>query len=394
MPKIKISIIGAGFVGMSLAALLSKSHDVSVLDIDESKVNKINTRKSTIDDPDVAEVLKSKNLNLYATTRPEEALDDSNFVFIATPTNFDESLNLFDTTSVEESIQASLELSNPQSLIIIKSTVPIGFTESQSLKYDTKRIIYSPEFLREGMALYDNLYPSRMIIGGDENKLNILFAKIMLDAAIKKEFDILYMTSTEAEATKLFSNTFLAMRVAFFNELDSFSMEKNISTLNIIKGVSLDPRIGNYYNNPSFGYGGYCLPKDTKQLLSHYDGVPQSLIEAIIQSNSTRKDYLISKIKSLKLKTIGIYRLIMKEGSDNFRESAILSLIPKLQENKLKIILYEPMIEGDSYEGIQVKNNFEDFIESSDMIIANRLSSDLKNYEDKVFTRDLFHRDT
>jgi UDPglucose 6-dehydrogenase len=394
MPKIKISIIGAGFVGMSLAALLSKSHDVSVLDIDESKVNKINTRKSTIDDPDVAEVLKSKNLNLYATTRPEEALDDSNFVFIATPTNFDESLNLFDTTSVEESIQASLELSNPQSLIIIKSTVPIGFTESQSLKYDTKRIIYSPEFLREGMALYDNLYPSRMIIGGDENKLNILFAKIMLDAAIKKEFDILYMTSTEAEATKLFSNTFLAMRVAFFNELDSFSMEKNISTLNIIKGVSLDPRIGNYYNNPSFGYGGYCLPKDTKQLLSHYDGVPQSLIEAIIKSNSTRKDYLISKIKSLKLKTIGIYRLIMKEGSDNFRESAILSLIPKLQENKLKIILYEPMIEGDSYEGIQVKSNFEDFIESSDMIIANRLSSDLKNYEDKVFTRDLFHRDT
>tara|TARA_B100001250_G_scaffold382962_1_gene376550 strand:- start:860 stop:2044 length:1185 start_codon:yes stop_codon:yes gene_type:complete len=394
MPKIKISIIGAGFVGMSLAALLSKSHDVRVLDIDESKVNKINTRKSTIDDPDVAEVLKSKNLNLYATTRPEEALDDSNFVFIATPTNFDESLNLFDTTSVEESIQASLELSNPQSLIIIKSTVPIGFTESQSLKHDTKRIIYSPEFLREGMALYDNLYPSRMIIGGDENKLNILFAKIMLDAAIKKEFDILYMNSTEAEATKLFSNTFLAMRVAFFNELDSFSMEKNISTLNIIKGVSLDPRIGNYYNNPSFGYGGYCLPKDTKQLLSHYDGVPQSLIEAIIQSNSTRKDYLISKIKSLKLKTIGIYRLIMKEGSDNFRESAILSLIPKLQENKVKIILYEPMIEGDSYEGIQVKNNFEDFIESSDMIIANRLSSDLKNYEDKVFTRDLFHRDT
>ena len=233
-----------------------------------------------------------------------------------------------------------------------------------------------------------------MIIGGDENKLNILFAKIMLDAAIKKEFDILYMNSTEAEATKLFSNTFLAMRVAFFNELDSFSMEKNISTLNIIKGVSLDPRIGNYYNNPSFGYGGYCLPKDTKQLLSHYDGVPQSLIEAIIQPNSTRKDYLISKIKSLKLKTIGIYRLIMKEGSDNFRESAILSLIPKLQENKVKIILYEPMIEGDSYEGIQVKNNFEDFIESSDMIIANRLSSDLKNYEDKVFTRDLFHRDT
>tara|TARA_B110000003_G_C16613930_1_gene520567 strand:- start:358 stop:1542 length:1185 start_codon:yes stop_codon:yes gene_type:complete len=390
----KITIIGAGFVGMSLAVLLSKTNDVHVLEIDESKVKKINARISTIDDLDIAETLKNKNLNLSATTKPEEALVNSNFVVIATPTSFDESANIFDTTSVEDSIKASLKLSDPKSLIVIKSTVPIGFTESQSLIYDTNRIIFSPEFLREGMALHDNLYPSRLIIGGDKNQTNILFSKIMIGAAIKKEFDVIYMNSTEAEATKLFSNAFLAMRVAFFNELDSFSLEKKISALNIIKGISLDPRIGNHYNNPSFGYGGYCLPKDTKQLLSHYDGVPQSLIKAIIQSNSTRKDFLIDKILSQKIKTIGIYRLTMKEGSDNFRESAILDLIPRLKENKIKIIIYEPMIKSDLYEGIPLQTNLEDFVDESDMIIANRLSNEIKKYEDKVFTRDLFRRDT
>jgi UDPglucose 6-dehydrogenase len=393
MSRIKITIIGAGFVGMSLAALLSKAHDVSILEIDESKVNKINAKKSPINDPDIAIALKNKNLNLSATTRPQKALLHSNFVFIATPTNFDESLNTFDTTAVESSIKESLEFSDSQSLIIIKSTVPIGFTEAQALKYDTNRIIFSPEFLREGMALHDNLYPSRLIIGGKKNKINTLFAKILIDVSVKKEFNVLYMSSTEAEAVKLFSNTFLAMRVAFFNELDSFSMEKNLSSLNIVKGVSLDPRIGDYYNNPSFGYGGYCLPKDTKQLLSNYEGIPQALIEAIIQSNTVRKDFLISKVKAINPATIGIYRLIMKEGSDNFRESAILSFITKLQENNLEIILYEPMMEGDFYEGILIKNNLEDFINNSDMIIANRLTGDLKNYEDKVFTRDLFHRD-
>jgi len=394
MSRIKITIIGAGFVGMSLAALLSKAHDVSILEIDESKVNKINAKKSPINDPDIATALKNNNLNLCATARPQKALLHSNFVFIATPTNFDEALNIFDTTAVESSIKESLKFSDSQSLIIIKSTVPIGFTEAQALKYDTNRIIFSPEFLREGMALHDNLYPSRLIIGGKENKINTLFAKIMIDASIKKEFNVLYMSATEAEAVKLFSNTFLAMRVAFFNELDSFSMEKNLSSLNIVKGVSLDPRIGDYYNNPSFGYGGYCLPKDTKQLLSSYEGIPQALIEAIIQSNIIRKDLLISKIKAINPATIGIYRLIMKEGSVNFRESAILSFITKLQENNLEIILYEPMIESNFYEGIPVKNNLEDFINNSDMIIANRLTGDLKNYEEKVFTRDLFHRDT
>jgi UDPglucose 6-dehydrogenase len=394
MPKFKVTIIGAGFVGMSLAVLLSKRHNVSILDIDEHKVKSINSKKSIINDPDITKALKNANLNLSATTRPEEALIDSNFVFIATPTNFNESSNLFDTTAVEDSIKVSIEISDPQSLLIIKSTVPIGFTETQSLRYNTERIIFSPEFLREGMALHDNLYPSRLIIGGIKNSLNIIFANMMKEASIKKEFDILFMKSREAEAVKLFSNTFLAMRVAFFNELDSFSMEKNMSTFNIIKGISLDPRIGDYYNNPSFGYGGYCLPKDTKQLLSHYEGVPQSLIKAIIQSNIIRKDFLINKIKALKPRTIGIFRLIMKEGSDNFRESAILSLIPKLKESRLKILLYEPMIEGDYYEEIPVISNLRDFIDGSDMIIANRLSSDLTNYENKVFTRDLFQRDT
>ncbi len=394
MSRKKITVIGAGFVGMSLAVLLSKVHDVRILEIDESKVNKINAKKSPINDHDISAALKNKNLNLSATTRPEEALLHSNFVFIATPTNFDESLNVFDTTAVETSIHKSLEFSNSESLIIIKSTVPIGFTEAQALKYDTNRIIFSPEFLREGMALHDNLYPSRLIIGGKENKINTFFAKIMMDVTEKKEFDILYMSSTEAEAVKLFSNTFLAMRVAFFNELDSFSMEKNLSSFNIVKGISLDPRIGDYYNNPSFGYGGYCLPKDTKQLLSNYEDIPQTLIEAIIQSNGIRKDFLINKIKAINPATIGIYRLIMKEGSENFRESAILSFIVKLQEHNHEIILYEPMIESDLYEGIPVHNNLEDFINNSDMIIANRLTGDLKNYEDKVFTRDLFHRDT
>ena len=394
MSRKKITVIGAGFVGMSLAVLLSKVHDVRILEIDESKVNKINAKKSPINDHDISAALKNKNLNLSATTRPEEALLDSNFVFIATPTNFDESLNVFDTTAVETSIQKSLEFSNSESLIIIKSTVPIGFTEAQALKYDTNRIIFSPEFLREGMALHDNLYPSRLIIGGKENKINTFFSKIMIDVTEKKEFDILYMSATEAEAVKLFSNTFLAMRVAFFNELDSFSMEKNLSPFNIVKGISLDPRIGDYYNNPSFGYGGYCLPKDTKQLLSNYEDIPQTLIEAIIQSNEMRKDFLISKIEGINPATIGIYRLIMKEGSENFRESAILSFVVKLQEHNHEIILYEPMIESDLYEGIPVHNNLEDFINNSDMIIANRLTGDLKNYEDKVFTRDLFHRDT
>lgn len=393
MSDIKITIIGAGFVGMSIATLLSTNHKVLVHDIDESKVKKINLRKSTIYDRDIDKAFKNQDLDLCATSNVKDALTDANIIFIATPTSYNDSLNIFNTEPVESAICDSLKFSNAQSLIVIKSTVPIGFTKSQSLKYDTDRITFSPEFLREGSALYDNLYPSRLIIGGKKNKANEFLAQIMSDAAIKKKFEILFMSATEAEATKLFSNTYLAMRVAFFNELDSFAMQKKINPLKVIKGISLDPRIGDYYNNPSFGYGGYCLPKDTKQLLSHYDEVPQSLIEAIINSNVNRKLFLINKIKSAKPKKIGIFRLIMKEGSENFRESAVLSLINELQKSNFKITLYEPTINEDFYKKIPLNNDLKNFIDTSDMILANRLSSELKKYKKKVFTRDIFQTD-
>lgn len=393
MSGIKITIIGAGFVGMSLAALLAKNNDLVVLDLDAAKVKKINAMQSTIDDPDIIKALLKQNLKLSATTDPEEALIKSNFIFIATPTNFNESTNQFDTSSVEKAIEDSLSYSEKDALIIVKSTVHIGFTESQSLKYSTERIIFSPEFLREGKALHDNLYPSRLIVGGYKNALNSSFAKMMQDAAIDKEFPTLFMGSREAESVKLFSNTFLAMRVAFFNELDSFAMENNLSSFNVIKGVSLDPRIGDYYNNPSFGYGGYCLPKDTKQLLAHYRDIPQSLITATVKSNDQRKALLLEKIKEMNVSTLGIYRLVMKDGSNNFRESAVLFLIDALSNSGPRLIIYEPMIDQDLYEGISVINSLEDFIESSDMIIANRLNDELQDAQHKIFSRDLFTRD-
>jgi len=393
MSGIKVTIIGAGFVGMSLAALLAKTNHLVVLDLDDVKVKKINAMQSTIDDPDITKALLQNNLTLSATTDPEEALTNSNFIFIATPTNFDESTNQFDTSSVEHSIKDSLHYSNKDSLIIIKSTVRIGFTESQSLKYKTERIIFSPEFLREGNALYDNLHPSRLIVGGHNNTLNASFAKMMQDAAIDKDFPIIFMSSAEAESVKLFSNTFLAMRVAFFNELDSFAMENDLNSLNVIKGVSLDPRVGDYYNNPSFGYGGYCLPKDTKQLLAHYEDIPQSLISATVESNEQRKKLLLKKIKEMHANTVGIYRLVMKDGSTNFRESAVLFLIDALRNSGSHLVIYEPMINQDLYEGISVISSFKDFVESSDMIIANRLSDELKDVHHKIFSRDLFTTD-
>jgi UDPglucose 6-dehydrogenase len=393
MPKIKITIIGAGFVGMSIAVLLSKKNHVVLLDIDEEKVTKINNKESTVDDGDITKALLQNHLTLSATTDREEALTNSQFIFIATPTNFHDSINQFDTSSVENSIEDSLRYGKESALVIVKSTVQIGFTESQALKHNTDRIIFSPEFLREGNALYDNLHPSRLVVGGSKNSVNSSFVKIMQDAAIDKDFPIIFMSSKEAESVKLFSNTFLAMRVAFFNELDSFAMEKNMSALNIIKGVSLDPRIGNYYNNPSFGYGGYCLPKDTKQLLNSYEDIPQSLITAIINSNTQRKALLLKKITETKVDTIGIYRLTMKDGSTNFRESAILSLIDSLRNNGSHLIIYEPMITQNNYEDIAVINSLGDFIESSDMIIANRLSAELQSVHHKTFSRDLFTRD-
>ena len=393
MSGIKVTIIGAGFVGMSLAALLAKTNHLVVLDLDDVKVKKINAMQSTIDDPDITKALLQNNLTLSATTDPEEALTNSNFIFIATPTNFDESTNQFDTSSVEHSIKDSLHYSNKDSLIIIKSTVRIGFTESQSLKYKTERIIFSPEFLREGNALYDNLHPSRLIVGGHNNTLNASFAKMMQDAAIDKDFPIIFMSSAEAESVKLFSNTFLAMRVAFFNELDSFAMENDLNSLNVIKGVSLDPRVGDYYNNPSFGYGGYCLPKDTKQLLAHYEDIPQRLITATVESNNQRKALLLKKITEMNVNTLGIYRLVMKDGSTNFRESAVLFLIDALRNSGSHLVIYEPMINQDLYEGISVISSFKDFVESSDMIIANRLSDELKDVHHKIFSRDLFTTD-
>ena len=393
MPDTKITIIGAGFVGMSLAALLSKANNVVVLDIDKTKVRKINVMQSTVDDPDIAEALQSKAIHLSATTNSKEALTNSNYVFIATPTNFNEKNSLLDMSSVEQAIEEALNFSDKQSLIIIKSTVQIGFTKAQCLKYTTERIIFSPEFLREGHALHDNLYPSRLIVGGEKNALTSSFARIMKEAAIDKKFTILFMASNEAESVKLFSNTFLAMRVAFFNELDNFAIEKNMNTGSIIQGVSLDARIGDYYNNPSFGYGGYCLPKDTKQLLSSYNDIPQSLIEATIQSNSKRKAFLLEKIIEMNVKTLGVYRLVMKVGSDNYRESAVLFLIDALQDSDFELIIYEPKMDQDSYKGIPLLKTLEDFISRSDMIVANRLSDELSPVHHKIFSRDLFTRD-
>jgi len=393
MSDTKITIIGAGFVGMSLAALLSKANNVVVLDVDKTKVRKINAMQSTVDDPDIAEALQSKAIHLSATTNSKEALTNSNYVFIATPTNFNEKNSLLDMSSVEQAIEEALNFSDKQSLIIIKSTVQIGFTKAQCLKYTTERIIFSPEFLREGHALHDNLYPSRLIVGGEKNALTSSFARIMKEAAIDKKFTILFMASNEAESVKLFSNTFLAMRVAFFNELDNFAIEKNMNTGSIIQGVSLDARIGDYYNNPSFGYGGYCLPKDTKQLLSSYNDIPQSLIEATIQSNSKRKAFLLEKIIEMNVKTLGVYRLVMKVGSDNYRESAVLFLIDALQDSDFELIIYEPKMDQDSYKGIPLLKNLEDFISRSDMIVANRLSDELSPVHHKIFSRDLFTRD-
>jgi UDPglucose 6-dehydrogenase len=393
MPDTKITIIGAGFVGMSLAALLSKANNVVVSDVDKTKVRKINAMQSTVDDPDIAEALQSKAIHLSATTNSKEALTNSNYVFIATPTNFNEKNSLLDMSSVEQAIEEALNFSDKQSLIIIKSTVQIGFTKAQCLKYTTERIIFSPEFLREGHALHDNLYPSRLIVGGEKNALTSSFARIMKEAAIDKKFTILFMASNEAESVKLFSNTFLAMRVAFFNELDNFAIEKNMNTGSIIQGVSLDARIGDYYNNPSFGYGGYCLPKDTKQLLSSYNDIPQSLIEATIQSNSKRKAFLLEKIIEMNVKTLGVYRLVMKVGSDNYRESAVLFLIDALQDSDFELIIYEPKMDQDSYKGIPLLKNLEDFISRSDMIVANRLSDELSPVHHKIFSRDLFTRD-
>lgn len=385
----KISIIGAGYVGMSLATLLAKQNNIMVFDISLERVKKINQRISTVKDSLIDKYLKDTSLNLSATTKPEEALLDSEIVIIATPTNYDETQKFFDTSSVETSIKTILEL-NDDPLIVIKSTIPVGFTKSMNEKFNTNRIIFSPEFLREGNALYDNLNPSRIIVGADRN-LNQDFAKILSDASDIEDVPILNMGSTEAEAVKLFANSYLAMRVAYFNELDNYALSYNLNSKDIISGISHDSRIGNFYNNPSFGYGGYCLPKDTQQLLANFDGVPQNLISAIVESNITRKDFLTQYILSKKPNAVGIFGLAMKSGSDNFRSASIIDILLSLDKNNIEVVIFEPSIEENSWDGFINYKDLGAFKQKADLILANRMDKQLLEVADKVITRDLFN---
>ena len=383
-----ISIIGAGYVGYSLGILLSRNNNVKILDIDKSKVDLINNNKSPIEDNYIDEFIKKNELDLSATQDKEEALSNSEYIIIATPTNYDESLDYFDTTSVEEAVSQSIKY-NKKALIIIKSTIPIGFTDNIIQRFKYEDIVFSPEFLREGRALEDNLYPSRIIVSNNTNKSQE-FANLLKDNAAKKDIECFFPPIKESECIKLFSNAFLAMRVGFFNELDSYALVNNLNTKHIIDGVCSDDRIGNYYNNPSFGYGGYCLPKDTKQLLSNFSDIPQNLLKAIVDSNETRKEFLINHIKSLNVKSVGIYRLQMKKDSDNFRESSIYDILNGLSKNKINTLIYEPIIEAKSYKGYKVEKDINKFKNCCDLIIANRVYKELHDVKDKLFSRDIF----
>ena len=386
--KYKITVVGAGYVGMSLSALLSQNHEVIVYDIDPHRVDLISNNKSTVYDPEIDQFLMSQELDLTSTSDSVKAFRERDFIIIATPTNYDESRNSFDTSSVELTIKRITEV-NAIASIVIKSTVPVGFTEMINAKFKTDRVLFSPEFLREGKALHDNLYPSRIIVGGNHPKSKI-FADILQHCSATNDAEVLFMKSSEAEAVKLFANTYLALRVAYFNELDSYTLAKNLDSLSIVKGVSLDPRIGDFYNNPSFGYGGYCLPKDTKQLLANYDDVPQNLIQAIITANRTRKEFIAESILNLKPNVVGIYRLVMKEGSDNFRFSSIQGVMKRIKAKGIEVIIYEPSIEEEQFYNSQVVKSLDNFKEKSDVIVANRNSVELSNVQEKVFTRDIF----
>lgn len=387
----KITVVGSGYVGMSLSVLLAQHNDVIVLDIDSTKVDKINNRQSTVADPEIELFLAQKSLSLSATLDKQLAYEDANFIVVATPTNYDARTDRFDTSSVDAVVEDALRL-NLGALVVIKSTIPVGHTKSLQVKFKSNRVIFSPEFLREGQALKDNLYPSR-IIAGSQCKAGEEFVQLMKKGAEKEEIDVLFMESIEAEAVKLFANTYLAMRVSFFNELDSYSLAHGLGTKSIIDGVCLDERIGKGYNNPSFGYGGYCLPKDTRQLLANYKQVPQTLIEAIVSSNATRKDFIANEILKGNPKVVGFHRLAMKEGSDNFRSSSIQSVMKRVKAYGVTVLVYEPTLDEQEFFGSQVLSDLDEFKLQCDVIVANRKEQSLIDVEDKLFSRDLFGRD-
>lgn len=387
--RIKITVVGSGYVGTSLSVILAQHNDVTLLDIDAERVDMINNKQSTVEDKEIELFLADKQLTLIATSDAHAAYEGASFVIVATPTNFDTKINRFDTSSVDTVVEEALKL-NPDALVVIKSTVPVGHTKLLQKKFKTERVIFSPEFLREGQALKDNLYPSRIIIGS-KCKAGKEFANLLKQSAEKIDIEMLFMRSSEAEAVKLFANTYLAMRVSFFNELDSYALAKNINSKDVINGVCLDERIGNEYNNPSFGYGGYCLPKDTRQLLANYEAVPQSLIGAVVSSNSIRKDFIANEILKNKPKIVGVYGLVMKEGSDNFRSSAIIGLMNRIRKAGIDVIIFEPRINEPSFDGIKVINSLSVFKGNSDIIVANRDSKNLQDVRHKVFTRDVFN---